>query len=248
MIKFIWPIDIIYLNKIDSTNKFARRYFNNFFYKNEKWIIIRSDNQTDGIGISGTWVSEYKKNLTFSIFFNPKNIYVYDGFILNIITSNAIHKVLSKKINNIVYIKWPNDIIINNKKVGGILIENRISFKKINSTIIGIGINIKQNKFNPNWNASSLNMILNINFELDLIFFEIIFFIQKEYFNYLNNKHIQKYFIENLYLKNKIFKFFSYKHNYILSGVIKSVTNKGFLLVESNSKKYLFWQKDIKFL
>ncbi|WP_185877744.1 biotin--[acetyl-CoA-carboxylase] ligase [Blattabacterium cuenoti] len=247
-IKFIWPINVFFLKETKSTNKFSKKYLDQILFYFKNWIIIKSEYQTNGKGQSGNWFSEYGKNLTFSLIFKPKKI--YDSYIINIIISNAIHKFLSKKLNYPVWIKWPNDIIINNKKIGGILIENNFISKKIYISIVGIGINIKQKKFNKNWNSTSLkNIFNNINFDINHILYNITFFIQKEYLLFITNGKniIKQYYIHYLYLKDKMSNFFSFKEKISFCGVIKSIDKKGFLLIEVNGKLKSFYQKEIKF-
>ena len=64
-------------------------------------------------------------------------------------------------------VKWPNDILSANKKIGGILIENTVKGKKINNSIIGIGLNVNQEKFPDSLkNVTSLKKITNKEFDL----------------------------------------------------------------------------------
>ncbi|WP_185869444.1 biotin--[acetyl-CoA-carboxylase] ligase [Blattabacterium cuenoti] len=249
MIKFIWPIDLILLKEVDSTNKYARKYV----YKKKNWIIISSINQTKGIGMGkNQWYTEKGKNLTFSIIFKPiKILPVKKRYIINIITSNAIHKtLLNYNNNNLIWIKWPNDIIYDNKKIGGILIENNIFLQNVHSIIVGIGLNINQTKFNKKWNVSSLKKIFNINFKLDKLFFEIIYSFQKEYFLFITygENFIRNYYINHLYLKDKNSLFYVYKTKSYTKGIIRSITDQGFLIIEIKKKLYFFFQKEIKLI
>ncbi len=219
-------------------------------------MVIWTMNQTEGIGMNqNLWYVEKEKNLTFSIIFKPiQTLYITKIYAINIIISNAIHKTLSRYYNQKnkekIWIKWPNDIIINNKKIGGILIENKIFEKKIHTTIIGIGLNVYQKKLQKEWHASSLKKIFNLNFDLDYLFYEIIYFIQKEYlfFTIYGDKFIRKYYISHLYLKDQISYFYIYKTNNYISGIIRSITDQGFLVIECNKKLYFFYHKEIEFL
>ncbi|WP_185864876.1 biotin--[acetyl-CoA-carboxylase] ligase [Blattabacterium cuenoti] len=249
MKNFIWPIKIIYLKEVDSTNKFAKLYIKQKLYSTilNEWIVIFSRKQFKGLGKKGFWLSECNKNITFSIIFNPKNILIKNIFLINIIISNAIHKILYAEINYPIWIKWPNDIIIKNKKIGGILIENYIRSNTIKFSIIGIGINVKQKIFNEKWNATSLEKIFNVKFDIDYLIFKLVFFIQKEYLIFLKfgTKIIKKYYIDNLYMKNITNNFFYPKKKLFVFGTIQSITDKGFLLIEINNKLHSFWQEDI---
>ncbi|AFJ90844.1 biotin--[acetyl-CoA-carboxylase] ligase [Blattabacterium sp. (Blaberus giganteus)] len=252
MKKFIWPINLIILKKIDSTNQYAKKYI----YEKYNWVIIWTMNQTKGIGMNkNSWYTEKKKNLTFSIVLKPIiTLYIKKIYIINIVISNAVHKILSKYYNKKnkekIWIKWPNDIVINNKKVGGILIENSVFSKKIHTIIIGIGLNINQTQFKKEWNASSIKEIFNLNLDLDYIFYNIIYFIQKEYLFFIihGEQFIRKYYINHLYLKDQVSIFYIYKTNNYILGIIRSISNQGFLVIESNEKFYFFSHKEIKFV
>ena len=114
-----------------------------------KWTIISSDNQIKGKGRRGRiWESEAFKNIAISIIIEA-NISLDKVFYLNIISSLSIKKILDKHLGSI-YIKWPNDIICNNKKICGILIENIIRDNRICNSVIGIGLNVNQTTF-PNY-------------------------------------------------------------------------------------------------
>ena len=65
-------------------------------------------------------------------------------FVLNIIASLAVKETIAELTQSEVSIKWPNDIIINKKKLAGILINNVISSDNITHSVIGIGMNINQ--------------------------------------------------------------------------------------------------------
>ncbi|WP_185868363.1 biotin--[acetyl-CoA-carboxylase] ligase [Blattabacterium cuenoti] len=254
MKKYIWPINFIFLQEVDSTNTYAKKHCSNYHQENEIWYIILSNYQTRGLGYGkNIWYAEKRKNLTFSIILNFfKNFSAEKLYIINIIVSNAIHKTLSifsKK--KMFWIKWPNDIIsIDNKKIGGILTENNILINKIYKTIIGIGLNINQIKFDNEWNATSLKKIFNKHFQLHYIFRHIVFSIQEElfYFTKYGENFIKHYYTENLYLKNKISSFYFYKSETLKKGIIRSVDQHGFLIIEIDNELLTFSQKEIKFL
>lgn len=109
--------------------------------------VVITNNQTEGKGQPGNkWETEPGKNLTFSMIFYPNPIKASEQFIISKAVSVAIVKTL-KKFNLNATIKWPNDIYVNDKKLGGILIENTLSGQTIDQCIIGIGLNINQETF-----------------------------------------------------------------------------------------------------
>ncbi len=140
--------DFQYIKKVNSTNELL-------------WKMIRESNlpegftlyadfQTAGKGqIGNSWESEPKKNLLFSMCLFPKQIPIEHQFIISQFVSLAIKKVLDKYTDGIS-IKWPNDIYWNDKKLGGILIENSLQGKNFKAVVVGIGLNANQKKFRSN--------------------------------------------------------------------------------------------------
>ncbi|WP_185873688.1 biotin--[acetyl-CoA-carboxylase] ligase [Blattabacterium cuenoti] len=252
MKKFIWPIYLILLKKVDSTNQYAKK---NIIKYKKNWTIILSFNQKNGKGFRNNyWITEKGKNLTFSIILQSLILPIHKGYIINVIISNAIHKILLNYNKNF-WIKWPNDIFFKKKKIGGILIENNIFYKKIHTFIIGIGLNVNQTDFDNKINASSLKKILKKQFNLKKLLNKIIFSIQKEYIFFKNYGEIfiRNYYINNLYLKDKISFFYIYSSNYkkkIISGIIRNITKTGNIVIElyNNKKISFFSQKEIKLI
>ncbi|WP_185852609.1 biotin--[acetyl-CoA-carboxylase] ligase [Blattabacterium cuenoti] len=253
MKRFIWPIYLIFLQKVDSTNQYIKRNISKCM---NNWTIIWSMHQTNGKGVGiNLWETEKEKNLTFSIFFKPITLSIDKGYVMNMIISNAIHKTLFTY-RKFIWIKWPNDIILMNKKIGGILIENKVLNKKIHTTIIGIGLNVNQLKFNSKFQASSLKKILNKDFKLDKLFYNIIYSIQKEYFLFTihGESNIRDYYVSHLYMKDQISFFYIRKNihceiNGFYKGIIRNITRRGNLVIEFNkNKKIFFSQKEVQLI
>lgn len=240
---------IIYLKEIDSTNNFAKNLLKqNKVFEN---TVILTDHQTKGRGQKNNiWVSQKRKNLTFSIIIFPK-IKVEDQFFLLMATSLGIIDCLSKYINNIK-LKWPNDIYYNNKKLGGILIENIIKNNIIESSVIGIGLNINQVIFENNLNAISLKIINNKSHNRIKILKELIdkFEIRLNTLKSLNNT-IRKD-LKNEYLKQLLFlkqwHLYTLPSGKNLIGKIIDVENDGRLIIQDKNKvNHYFNFKEIIF-
>ena len=124
----------IHYEKIDSTQKEVWRRL-------ENGIIISADIQTDGIGTHGrTWYTTQKGNVAFSIGLEP-NVPVAQLKNLTIEIAEIILEVFEKLYQIKLQIKHPNDIMINNQKVGGILTETKLQGEIVKQLVIGIGIN-----------------------------------------------------------------------------------------------------------
>jgi BirA family biotin operon repressor/biotin-[acetyl-CoA-carboxylase] ligase len=133
-------------DSLNSTNSYAIELIKQKADKNG--MIIHSFCQTDGKGQrNSTWESLPYQNLTFSIIYHPKQLLLNQQFLLSAAISLGIVNCL-KNIGLLnVYIKWPNDIVVNNKKIAGILIESTAQKNYVNKVVIGIGLNLNQTQF-----------------------------------------------------------------------------------------------------
>ena len=132
----------IELNNINSTNIYAREIAKN----NNKNTIIISEEQTAGRGTKGkSWYSDKDSIICSFLIFpkNIKNININFSYDIGLLISNSLNKLLNIK----TYIKEPNDIYLDNKKLSGILVETEYCKNILNYIIIGIGINVNQTKF-----------------------------------------------------------------------------------------------------
>ena len=145
--------DIMWFDTLDSTNEEVRRRIDEL----DNLSVVSALSQTAGRGQRGnTWSSAPGENLTFSILLKYTNdsatspqLKASDQFIISEITALAVVEFL-EKYGISAKIKWPNDIYVNDKKICGILIENSLRGEYLNSSIIGIGLNINQRNFDVN--------------------------------------------------------------------------------------------------
>lgn len=138
------PSSLFLYDKIDSTNLEAKRHASAYLEHSKVFI---AKEQTSGRGrLNREWISSSKDGLYMSILFNS-NLPSSNISSLSLISGLSICKSINKFANNKAFIKWPNDIIIENKKVCGILLESIIYSNKLSSIILGIGININNKKF-----------------------------------------------------------------------------------------------------
>ena len=131
---------IKYYPQLDSTNTKAWELVSE---NTDNGTVVITDNQTKGRGRqSNKWFSVTDKSLTFSVILypnvQPKQINLY-----SLVAGLSITDYLNE--NNIqAQLKWPNDILINSKKVGGVLCESKITGGLIKSLVIGIGLNVNE--------------------------------------------------------------------------------------------------------
>lgn len=169
---------IYHYNEIKSTNDHAWNLISNNNPKEN--VVIVADNQTHGKGQYGRkWESSIGKNITMTAIVAPKSLEIKNAFYLNIIVSLAICTVLEDHLKIKLKIKWPNDIYYKNRKLCGILIKNKIVNNQIKNSIIGMGINVNQNKFNQILlNPTSMTLISNNVFDKKILISEILMNLQ----------------------------------------------------------------------
>ena len=169
--------DLIHLETVGSTMKEIKKH------TGDKNICLIADEQTEGIGRRGNqWVSP-KGNIYLSLLFKY-NLSIEHHFLFTAVAANSIILCLNNYINENIYIKWPNDIIINDSKIAGIMTDI-IEYKGIKYIIIGIGINIVNspnlinypttcfNKYNKKkYNKIKLFNQIKLSFEKELKYFK----------------------------------------------------------------------------
>ncbi len=210
-------------------------------------FVVCTDYQTSGKGqIGNSWEAEKGKNLLFSIVLYPQQIPVDEQFLISQIVSVAIKKALHNYAGNVT-VKWPNDIYWNDKKLGGILIENSLQGGKIKSTVIGVGLNINQTTFvsdapNPVSLLQISGKSSNRKSILNQIFINIM-----ELYNDMNIEKIRSEYSASLYRKTGFHKFST--ENETFRARIISIHPDGELELETESgerKGYYF--KEVQFV
>ncbi len=173
--------------------------------------VVITHNQISGRGQPGNkWESQPGKNLTFSIVLYPDKITASKQFIISKTIAVGIISALEQKIAPIE-IKWPNDLYYDNKKLGGILIENSLQGNKIAKCIVGIGININQVNFSENLpNPVSIKKITGKHYNLTSIFEILYQSIMEHYFQLIeedNSTQIENAFITHLFRRTGMHKY-----------------------------------------
>ena len=226
--------NIIKLDAIGSTNDYLK---NKFQISNcNDGDVIWTLNQTEGRGQrSNNWFSDPQKNITFSVFKSFLVLKSDQFFLINCSVTLAIVKFLEHFNIPDVKIKWPNDILSANKKIGGVLIENFIKGGSLKGTIIGIGINVNQTSFINHPSASSMSLQCDKEFDLNLVFDKLLctlnFFLKK--LNNPNRNHLLNSFQKFIFKKGEWCQF--KKNSIVFYGKIIGVNSNGKLLIQNKS-------------
>ena len=238
-------MEIIKVNATDSTNTYVKKGVRDGSIT--KATCVWALEQTCGKGQRGTkWVSKAGKNLTFSMFFKVPKAIQSTPFAKSMLVALSIFKVLKAYNLPQLKIKWPNDIMSANKKIGGILIENTIQNAVLSETVIGIGINVNQENFEGLPKASSIKNILGISLTLETILKKIIVEIENLFINYQSKDFgtVKKQFETKLFRLKKPSTFIVNGKEF--PGIIKGVTDDGLLQIQHENGLAAYDLKEIE--
>ncbi len=239
----------ISLEEVDSTNNYLKNIISN---QTDKYVVVTAHFQSAGKGQRGNyWESEANKNLTFSFNVDPTFLPINKQFLLSKVISIAMHKTLEKYISSEkIKIKWPNDIYINDYKIAGILIEHNLSGAQIDSSIIGIGLNVNQTLFLSDApNPISLKNCIGITVDKDRLLDEYLAHFLDLYQQLHQNKweEIDILYHQELYRYKEVHLFED--KDELFNGRILNVNQEGIITIEKTNgelKEYLF--KEVKYI
>lgn len=164
---------IIYFEKLESTQDYAKKIAKE---DNLDGTIVITDMQTRGKGTKQrSWYTNKNTNITMSIIIK-KNLNLSNLQGITVKIAECMKKTIKKLYNIDITIKEPNDLLLNNKKISGILTESSIIGEKIEYLIIGIGFNVNEENFNEEIKdiATSLKKELKKDFSREEIIIRFI--------------------------------------------------------------------------
>lgn len=229
-VKEILQSPVIKLQRVDSTNNYAMQLVNED--EPQPGLTVVANEQTSGRGQRGNkWLAKAGENLLMSIVAEPM-VSADNQFSLSAAVAVSVADILKETGNEwTINIKWPNDIIVNNRKAGGILIENVFRGSSWSYTIIGIGLNVKQQEFPAELlHATSLYQAVPISYDLDQLMSRIRTRVLENIYSLspLGHDFLDKY---NMYLFRKgMYQTFTDGAS-VWPACIESVDSKGHLLV-----------------
>ena len=227
-------------DSIDSTNKYLKSKINE---KNYGTIVI-SNEQTNGYGKNNRqFMSNKDVGIYMSILINP-NCLIEESLKITILTSVAILSAIKSIYNLDVKLKWVNDIILNDLKVGGILCESQINLNNniIDNMIVGIGINVKNFEFPPSLKniATSIENNTNIKISRNELISEIINFFD---LYFIDNKNYLNLYKENSYVLGKDITVIQNDRQFFAKAI--DIEDNGALIVQEQEKIIKLISSDI---
>jgi BirA family transcriptional regulator, biotin operon repressor / biotin---[acetyl-CoA-carboxylase] ligase len=237
---------LYYLPVCESTNSEAQQ----LLIKNkatEGCTVVTSE-QTKGRGQRGNnWEAEPGKNITLSVILSPVFLPVRQQFYLNMAVSLAVLDLLHEQGATDAQVKWPNDLYVKDKKLGGILIENSINSHSLQHSIVGIGLNINQLNFGVD-TATSLAAITGTDKDVEHLTIRLLELLEKRYLELRGGKHakLRYEYLQVLYRYQE-------QHQFIVDGkrttaCIIGVDEDGKLGVDIDGELHFFGFKEITYI
>jgi len=212
--------------------------------------LVVTDNQTAGRGQRGNvWEAKAAQNLTFSLILKPSFLSATEQFWLNMAISLGIYDTLSPLIGSDLRIKWPNDIYVGNRKLGGILIENILHGYSIAWSVAGIGLNINQTEFTyPTATSLQQEAPLSENYHLPGVLSSLSEKIESRYLQLRANQreNLKVNYLQTLYRYQEEAPFES--NGELFRGSIVGVDTLGRLSIAVGGELRYFGFKEVSFV
>ena len=236
---------IFYYDKIDSTNIQAKRLAEDGFGNG---TLIVADSQEDGRGRRGrSWESPAGTTISMSLLLKPK-IQPNHASMITLVAALAVSKAVTSLTGQPAGIKWPNDIVMNGKKVCGILTEMNAQIDKVNYIVVGIGINVSVETFPEEIQDVATSIYLETGklvnrAELIAAVWE---YFEKDFAAYLETQDLRKLVEEyDIRLVNKERRVKVLDPNKAFEGIAKGITSKGELIVDTSSERKLICSGEV---
>jgi BirA family biotin operon repressor/biotin-[acetyl-CoA-carboxylase] ligase len=231
-------LPFIELQSVDSTNNYARQQLHAGLARHGMTIFAHE--QVAGKGQRGrSWSSEKGANMVLTVVVKPHPLQLGQQFRLSACVAVATHDLFSRYAGEDTKIKWPNDLYWQDRKAGGILIENIVSGQPGNNggrewtSIIGVGININQVQFDPELkNPVSLKQITGKQHDPLALAQEFCGLLEERYRELMENdfETIHKTYQSCLYKRKSTARL--KKENRVFDAMIEGVSPNGKLLVQ----------------
>ena len=237
---------LFFLPVCESTNSEAQQ----LLIKNKatEGCLVLTDEQTRGRGQRGnSWEAAPGKNITLSVILSPVFLAVRHQFYLNMAVSLAVLDLLREQGLAQAQVKWPNDLYFEDKKLGGILIENTVNSLSIQHSIAGIGLNVNQLHFGVD-TATSLAAVVGTQLDVKRLVVRLMELLEKRYLELRSGKHdkLKFEYLQALYRYQE-------SHRFVVdgkqvTGCITGVDEDGRLAVEIDKELRYFGFKEMSYI
>ena len=232
---------------IDSTNNCAKALAG---CSAEEGTIVIAERQTAGRGRLGRgWTANPNENLTFSVVLRP-SLAPEAIHLLPLVVAVAIADAIEKTTGLAIDCKWPNDLLVDRRKVAGILLEGSMQQTRLDFVVIGVGINVNQTRFPDHLRdrATSLKIACRRNIERPVLFREIVAALERHYFSLSTSGFhsvVPQWLSRSSMLNKRISVSLS---GTPLSGIVKGVTENGGLILHAGGTEQVLFAGDVSIL
>lgn len=226
--------EVLYFDTIDSTNTKAQELAEKGY---PSGTLVVADKQESGKGRRGrSWVSPSGTGIFMTLMIKP-DINPNNASMLTLVAALAVAKAITSVTGEKAMIKWPNDIVVNGKKVCGILTEMNAQFDYINHIVVGIGINVHNESFPEEISQMASSLMIEAGgkrFHRAQIIAETMSYFEQYYDTFLKTQDLSalvREYDELLVNRNKSVRVLDLKEPF--DGKAMGITPKGELIVDT---------------
>lgn len=226
--------EVLYFDTIDSTNTKAQELAEKGY---PSGTLVVADKQESGKGRRGrSWVSPSGTGIFMTLMIKP-DINPNNASMLTLVAALAVAKAITSVTGEEAMIKWPNDIVVNGKKVCGILTEMNAQFDYINHIVVGIGINVHNESFPEEISQMASSLMIEAGgkrFHRAQIIAETMSYFEQYYDTFLKTQDLLalvREYDELLVNRNKSVRVLDPKEPF--DGKAMGITPKGELIVDT---------------
>ena len=236
---------VYFFKKIPSTNLYAKQLVKDYI---EEGTIVVTDVQTHGRGRKNRFWHSPMGGLWFSVVLYP-HIPTDKGMLITMVSSISVAQAIKKITGLNPEIKWPNDLLINGKKVCGILTEIDADLDKINHIIIGIGINVN-NDINEDLKEIAISLKQEVGFNISRVKLlrSILQYLDLNYdrLNFGDFNYIREIWLSysNVIGRNILVE----DESILTKGVVIDIDDSGYIILKTHSGKIRILSGDVKYL
>jgi BirA family biotin operon repressor/biotin-[acetyl-CoA-carboxylase] ligase len=224
-------LKILHYRRLESTNTAAYRLAQQ---SATEWTVVVADVQTKGRGREGKKWESLKGGLWFSVILRP-NVPSPKLPLLQFLAAIATRQALENETGLSVKLKWPNDLVLGNEKLGGILIESKTLGDRISFAILGIGLNVNQLEAQLPNGAASLRLASRKKHDLRLLLRAILEQMKSSYDDLDNPSKIMEEWWRNCVHRPTRVQVTLPKDT--LTGISRGIDEEGSLLVETDDRR-----------
>lgn len=226
--------EVLYFDTIDSTNTKAQELAEKGY---PSGTLVVADKQESGKGRRGrSWVSPSGTGIFMTLMIKP-DINPNNASMLTLVAALAVAKAITSVTGEEALIKWPNDIVVNGKKVCGILTEMNAQFDYINHIVVGIGINVHNESFPEEISQMASSLMIEAGgkrFHRAQIIAETMSYFEQYYDTFLKTQDLSalvREYDKLLVNRNKSVRVLDPKEPF--DGKAMGITSKGELIVDT---------------